>query len=189
MTTFGMRVSELIGLACQTRRYDAVLIDARAGLSEFSAAPLLALGADVLLFVADSNQSFATYAALLTHLQRFAPVNPLEDDWRLRFKTVRGRVANPGDAAAATRFLDRIAGVFAESLYDADNGDPDLDMFNFAPDDSDAPHYPVSIAFDPRYQTFEPLEFTEQTSPEVAEAAFGAFTRWCIERLGLFQEQ
>jgi cellulose biosynthesis protein BcsQ len=188
LTTFGMRVSELISRACEARHYDAVLIDARAGLSEISAAPLLALGADVLLFMADSNQSFATYAALLTYLQRFAPANPETDDWRLRLKTVRGRVANLGDATAATRFLDRIASVFAESLYDAETDETELEAFNFAPDDTDAPHYPVSIAFDPRFQTYEPLEFTEQASPEVAEAAFGAFVRWCIERLGLFQE-
>ena len=189
LTTFGMRVSELISRACEARHYDAVLVDARAGLSEISAAPLLALGADVLLFMADSNQSFATYAALLTYLQRFAPANSEADDWRLRLKTVRGRVANPGDALAATRFLDRVAGVFAESLYDAENDDAELEVFNFAPDDTDAPHYPISIAFDPRFQTYEPLEFAEQASPEVAEAAFGAFVRWCIERLGLFQEQ
>jgi hypothetical protein len=189
MVTFGMRVAELINRACATRRYDAVLIDARAGLSEISAAPLLALGADVLLFMADGNQSFATYSALLTYLQRFAPANPEVDDWRLRLKTVRGRVANSGDTTAATRFLDRVAAVFAESLYDAESDAADPDAFNFAPDDSDAPHYPLSIAFDPRFQTYEPLEFADQTSPDVAEAAFGAFTRWCIERLGLFQEQ
>jgi len=188
LTTFGMRVSELIERACANRRYDAVLIDARAGLSEISAAPLLALGADVLLFMTDGNQSFATYAALLTYLQRFAPANPEADDWRLRLKTVRGRVANPGDATAATRFLDRVASVFADSLYDADD-EADLDAFNFAPGDSDAPHYPIAIAFDPRFQTYEPLEYADQTNPEVAEAAFGAFTRWCVDRLGLFQEQ
>ncbi|MFG1461748.1 hypothetical protein V5F77_02530 [Xanthobacter sp. DSM 24535] len=188
ITTFGKRVSELIERACETRRYDAVLIDARAGLSEISAAPLLALGADVLLFMADSNQSFVTYSALLTYLQRFAPTNPEADDWRLRFKTIRGRVANPGDVVASDRFLDRIATVFAEGLYDEASDAGDLDAFNFAPNDSDAPHYPVLIAFDPRYQTYEPLEFAEQTNPEVAEAAFGAFTRWCIERLGLDQK-
>lgn len=187
IVTFGARVSELISKACATRTYDAVLIDARAGLSEISAGPLLALGADVLLFMADSNQSFATYAALMGYLQRFAPVSPEIDDWRLRLKTVRGRIVNQGDALAATRFLDRIANVFAESVYDAESDVSDSDAFNFAPDDIDAPHYPVPIAFDPRFQTYEPLEFTDQTNPEVADAAFGAFTRWCIERLRLFE--
>lgn len=186
--TFGKRVSELIELACETRAYDAVLIDARAGLSEISAAPLLAVGADVLLFMADSNQSFATYAALLTYLQRFVPATPQADDWRLRFKAVRGRVANPNDSMASARFLDRIATVFAEALYDQESDAGDLAAFNFAPDDRDAPHYPVSIAFDPRYQTYEPLEFAEQANPTEAEPAFGEFTRWCNERLGLFQE-
>jgi hypothetical protein len=187
MVTFGKRLSELITSACEARVYDAVLIDARAGLSEISAGPLLVLGADVLLFMADSNQSFASYSALLTHLQQFAPANSEADDWRLRLKTIRGRVANPGDAAASTRFLDRVANVFAESLYDASDA-TDLDGFNFALDDRDAPHYPVSIAFDPRFQTYEPLDFTDQGNPQVTEAAFGEFTRWCIERLGLFRD-
>lgn len=187
--TFGARVSELITKACADRQYNAVLIDARAGLSEISAGPLLAVGADILLFLGDSNQSFATYAALLSYLQRFAPAHSEFDDWRLRLKTVRGRVANPGDAEAEKRFLDRIANVFAESLYDVevDAGDPDA--FNFAPDDSDAPHYPIPIAFDPRFQTYEPLEFTDQANPAIAEAAFGAFMHWCVERLGLLERR
>lgn len=189
MVTFGARVAELITRACEARAYDAVLIDARAGLSEISAAPLLVLGADILLFMADSNQSFATYSALLTYVQRFAPAHREADDWRFRLKTVRGRVANPGDAIATTRFLDRIANVFAESLYDETGDQADLNAFNFAPDDVDAPHYPVSIVFDPRFQTYEPLEIADQANPDVAKAAFGAFTRWCIERLGLFEDR
>lgn len=187
IVTFGTRVSEMITRACEIRQYDVVLVDARAGLSEISAGPLLALGADILLFLADSNQSFATYAALLSYLQRFAPINSESNDWRLRLKTVRGRVANLGDTMAATRFLDRIANVFAESLYDVEDHAADLNAFNFAPDDIEAPHYPVPIAFDPRFQTYEPLEFSDQANPDLAEAAFGAFTGWCVERLGLFE--
>lgn len=185
--TFGSRLSSLLDEASKVRVYDVILIDARAGLSEISAGPLIGLGADVLLFMADGNQSFATYSALLAHLQRFAPTGVEDDDWRLRFKAVRGRIANPSDPTAATRFLDRVAGVFAENLYDAPDDASDLDAFNFALDDVDAPHHPLSIAFDPRFQTFEPLEFGEQAEPSVVEAAFGTFNRWCIERLRLFE--
>ena len=75
--TFGERVAQLVSTLEAALDYDVVLIDARAGLSEISAAPLLALGADVLLFMGDSSQSFLTYlrltfppAALLTDARR-----------------------------------------------------------------------------------------------------------------------
>lgn len=186
MASFGSRVSELIDLLANTREYDCILVDARAGLSEISAAPLLGLGADLLFFMTDSSQSFATYAALLAHLQRFAPVYPdrsNEDDWRLRIKTVRGRVGNPSDPQAATIFNDRCYELFSNTIYDQEASSYDVDSFTFDPDDLEAPHSLIQVAFDPRYQNFEPLAFIDQGKQDVFTPAFGAFIEWCSERM------
>lgn len=185
-SSFGTRVSELVDLLASTRKYDCILVDARAGLSEISAAPLLGLGADLLFFMTDSSQSFATYSALLAHLQRFAPVlTDLngEDDWRLRIKAIRGRVGNPADPQAATVFNDRCYELFSSTIYDQEASTYNADSFTFDPDDWEAPHSPVQIVFDPRYQTFEPLTFTDQVQKEVFAPAFGNFIDWCSERM------
>jgi len=185
-SSFGSRVRELIDLLADTRKYDCILIDARAGLSEISAAPLLGLGADLLFFMTDSSQSFATYAALLAHLQRFAPVHSDrngEEDWRLRIKTVRGRVGNPADPQAAANFNDRCYEIFSNTIYDQEASSYDVDSFTFDPHDLEAPHSPIQIVFDPRYQTFEPLTFNDQGKQDVFAPAFGAFVEWCSERM------
>jgi CO dehydrogenase nickel-insertion accessory protein CooC1 len=185
-SSFGTRVSEFIDRLGKTRHYDCILIDARAGLSEISAAPLLSLGADLLFFMSDSSQSFATYAALLAHLQRFAPIHSDsvgDDDWRLRIKAVRGRVGNPGDPRAAAIFNDRCYEVFSETIYDKEGATYDASSFTFDPDDPEAPHSPIQIVFDPRYQTFEPLTAIEQGKQDVFTPAFGAFIEWCSNRM------
>ncbi len=187
-SSFGSRVSDLIDALSGSRRYDCILIDARAGLSEISAAPLLGLGADLLFFMTDSSQSFATYTALLSHLQRFAPIRSdmnSDDDWRLRIKTVRGRVEDPTDPVAAARFNDRCYDVFSSTIYDQEAASYDADSFTFDPDDLDAPHSPIKIVFDFQYQTFEPLMFSQQSDGSIYERAFGAFVEWCSERMGL----
>ena len=76
-------VAELTGL----RRYDAILVDARAGLHESTAAALLGLGADVLLFGVDQPQTFAGYKILLSHLAQF-PARDVEHDWRYRLALI-----------------------------------------------------------------------------------------------------
>jgi hypothetical protein len=185
--TFGSRVSDLIDALIAHRPYDAVLVDARAGLSEISSAPLMGLGADVLFFMSDNSQSIASYTALLAHLQRFAPFKSNiedDDDWRLRIKVVRGRVANFGDPKQTATFNDRCYDMFSNTIYDSEDV-PDDTAFSFAPTDPEAPHSAVQIAFDPRFQTYEPLEVAEQLRSEIFISAFGPFISWCLERLGL----
>ena len=185
--TFGLRVRQLIDALVAYRSYDAVLIDARAGLSELSAAPLTGLGADVLFFMSDNSQSISSYTALLAHLQRFAPLRSSadgDDDWRLRLKIVRARVAN-SDPERTAVFNDRCYDMFTSTIYDAEEDADDVGAFAFDPDDPNAPHFPIQIAFDPRYQIFEPLIYSEQVSMEVAAPAFGSFIAWCSERLQL----
>ena len=76
----------------RTGAYDVVLVDARAGLHETSAAAILGLGADVLLFGIDHPQTFLGYRLLMAHLARFR-VDP-NDDWRDRLTFVNAKASN-----------------------------------------------------------------------------------------------
>jgi cellulose biosynthesis protein BcsQ len=79
-------------------KYDVVLVDARAGLHETTAASILGLGADVFLFALDEPQTFQGYAALLAHLSRFVD----------------------GSEKVLPEWIDRLTSVHAKASADAD---------------------------------------------------------------------
>jgi len=67
--TFLGKVRRLVNALSQRRSYDAILIDARAGLHETTAAPILGLGADVLFFGMNSAQTFESYKFLFAQMR------------------------------------------------------------------------------------------------------------------------
>jgi len=97
------QVRELIADLEGASRYDAVLVDARAGLNESTAASLLGLSANVYLFGLNERQTFQGYAALLAHLRRLTyPGRP--SAWLDRFFVVQ---AKAGDHADQREFKER----------------------------------------------------------------------------------
>jgi hypothetical protein len=76
--------------------YDVILVDARAGLHETTAAAMLAVGGEVLLFGLDHPQTFLGYRLLMAHLGRF-PASP-EDDLRERFRFVHAKASGRPNA-------------------------------------------------------------------------------------------
>ncbi|SMF93458.1 CobQ/CobB/MinD/ParA nucleotide binding domain-containing protein [Methylomagnum ishizawai] len=159
------RTQKLIDELASRRQYDAVLVDARAGLNESTAAAILGLGADVLLFGVDTPQTFAGYRYLLAHLKKF--IKPDDDDWWLRLRMVHAK-ASP-DERRKQGFRDKAYRIFSESLYQdrpiLDNDDNPLlsgisepiytQMFDV--DSREAPHYAWPILDDSNYAEFDPL--------------------------------
>lgn len=90
--TLSEQFREMIERFERTGAYDVVLVDARAGLHETSAAAILGLGADVLLFGIDHPQTFLGYRLLMAHLARFR-VDP-NDDWRDRLTFVNAKASD-----------------------------------------------------------------------------------------------
>jgi CO dehydrogenase nickel-insertion accessory protein CooC1 len=125
---------------CDRQKYDAVFVDARAGLNETTAATVQGLGADVLFFGVDTPQTWSGYRYFLAHLARFKPEIG-ENDWRFRLKMVHAKATI--DRRALANFRDNSFELFAEHLYDeidertADN----RIRFGFDLDDRVAPHY------------------------------------------------
>ncbi len=110
--TFSERVRNLVKRLGDPLRYDAIVIDARAGLHETTAAAVLGLGAEVLFFGQDQPQTYAGYELLFAHLG----VLPRDDnnDWQGRFHIVQSKApANPGQRAV---FAERMSSLAAKYL-------------------------------------------------------------------------
>jgi len=90
-TTFSDHLSELVEEIEKRNAYDIILIDSRAGLHETSAAPIIGLGAQVLFFGINQEQTFSGYKLLLSHLSTLKITK--EDDWRERITFVQAKAS------------------------------------------------------------------------------------------------
>ena len=165
------QVVELVDRFTKRRDYDLVLVDARAGLSEITAGPLLGLGATVLLFGTPQQQTIEGYRYLLATLSRFAQAGG-DLDWRNRLKCVLTKAEL--DANAIESFADEMHELFAENLYDEAEAS-DLDAFNFEPRDQAAPHFPVVIPFDARFVAWDPTRSPRDLTQTFYQATFAPF--------------
>lgn len=105
------QVVELVARFSDPHRYDAILIDARAGLHETTATAILGLGAEVFLFGLDEPQTFQGYAALLSHLARFSGIaNEANAEWLQTLSMVQGKA--PIEAEARASFADKCRSLF-----------------------------------------------------------------------------
>jgi len=176
------RTRELIAQLCSINRYDAVFVDARAGLNEATAAAVLGLGAEILLFGADTPQTFAGYRYLLAHLQRFRPGESGDNDWRYRLRMVHARAqASPKSEAI---FRTHAFEMFSDTIYDEEEG-IEAEAFNFDYDDPSAPHYAWPIADDVNYAEFDPLIRGDQLAQHLYDRTFGPFIANLRDKIGL----
>jgi len=169
---------------------EVVLIDSRAGLHETSAAAILHLGADVLLFATDQPTVWEGYRFLLAQLAQMAHFRPAQtdDDWRLRLKMVHAKAGQT--QAASDRFLANAYQVWLDGLYDEapaegvrDGLPGPEDAFTFGQDDEAAPHYPLTILWDLRFENFNPLEDLNPEAETAIEATFGGFAAALDQRI------
>jgi hypothetical protein len=167
----GLLLDTLSGL----KSYDAVLIDARAGLNETTAAAILGLGAQVLLFGEDSPQTFAGYRYLLAHLARFP--RDEEDDWLYRLRMIHAKAAK--DEGRQQAFRDSVHKLFKNLIYrelpllDLDGVPiPDLTLPELSLDDPQAPHFAWPVLRDSNYFDFNPLAEPSQLTPALYESSY-----------------
>jgi cellulose biosynthesis protein BcsQ len=131
------------------RRYDLVLIDARAGLAEVTAGPLLALDAEILIFATDQVQTLQDLEFLFAHLGSLTgAARPAYWD---RLKMVHAKAAQ---AARINGFRDALWDLFSTYLYVETL---ELEEFNFDADAPEAPHYPLVIPLDTAFADWDPV--------------------------------
>lgn len=168
---------------------DVVLIDSRAGLHETAAAAILHLDADVLLFATDQPTVWEGYRFLLAQLAQMAHFKPAkqDDDWRLRLKMVHAKAGQT--QSAVDRFRSDAYQLWLDCLYDEapaeeqPGGPGPSEPFTFALEDDAAPHYPITILWDPRFEGFNPLEHLNAEAEAAVKATFGSFAAGLDQRI------
>jgi cellulose biosynthesis protein BcsQ len=185
--TFLKRTQTLVTRLSSLRRYDAVLVDTRAGLHETTAAAILGLGADVLLFGVHQPQTLLGYRILLSHLAQL-PVHDTQHDWRYRLRMVHAKAENN---EIITAYRTQLYDLF-DSVFYSKNDDPHSDIleqgFRFSVDDQEAPHYPIPIFEDARYRLFDPVQDRTQLTKGLYDTSFSSFVQFCVERLQLEED-
>lgn len=180
--TFLDRTRHLVQRLTSRNRYDAVFIDARAGLNEATAAAILGLGGEVLLLGVDTPQTFSGYAYFLAHLAKFRPEESGDSDWRYRLRLVHAKAqANP---EAQAHFRTEAFDVFSRHLYDVEEG-LDQKALNFDYDDKTAPHFAWPILNDSNFSEFNPIARADQFSEYVYDRTFGPFVKELAGLIGV----
>ncbi|CUH31341.1 Septum formation inhibitor-activating ATPase [Jannaschia seosinensis] len=180
------QLQEMLNSFEATGDYDVVLIDGRAGLHETTAAPVLGLGAKVLLFGINEPQTFQGYAFLLAHIRERIPGGT---EWEENAWFVQAK-ADSGDAEIAQeRFNDLWSTEEGPLIQPEKLGPDDLDLVWV---DSDTPT-PLSqdpvpllrILNDERYRSFNPVENRVQLDKLLVRSTFGALLDWLDEQMDL----
>lgn len=163
---------------------DVVLIDARAGLHDIGAAAVTQLGAEVFLFARDEPQSWEIYRLLLEHLARSKGIayGMPDEDLRWRLKMVAAQIDKTEGALTSwvEASYETWSGLYDDESRTAGDG-PAAQIF--ARDDTNAPHYPLTVYFDGGLRGVALTDSAERPPWAVIETAFGAFLTAATVRL------
>ncbi|MET3761690.1 AAA family ATPase [Sphingomonas sp. UYEF23] len=176
--SLGEQVRDMIERFANQGHYDAILVDARAGLAEVTAGPLLALGGVNLFFGTNHPHTFEGYRYLLGHLSTL-PVDA-GDDWRERVAFVHAKAGVSEEARVS--FNDALYDVLAETFYEYDY---DSGVFNYSLDDEDAPHSAWPIFLNGSFVDVDPVRDRGLLQADYYTASFGTFLSNASAALGL----
>jgi hypothetical protein len=189
------QVSDIVAHFSDPKRYDVILIDARAGLHETAASAILGLGAEVLLFGLDDPQTFHGYSALLAHMSHFIDPAGLLPEWLQRLTMVQGKA--PRDAKARGDFIEKCRELFVaaglngqQSVKSIETPVP-ADPFSNVPwleddevdeaatiEENAVSGDTLAILDDNQFRQFQPLERPDLISRSLYDASFGTFLNW-----------
>lgn len=171
---FSQRVSRLVDRLEAQERPDVVLIDSRAGLHDLAAVSIVNLATKAFLFANDSAQSWQGYRLLFSHWQAHPSVLHAVRD---KLVMVEALFPESDQATRAEKFLENAYILFSETLYERiEPGEgPDPDRFNFDISDEAAPHYPLLIKWNNRFQEFNPLLLLHILTEADIASTFGSF--------------
>lgn len=206
-TTFADHVAVALDRLAERHQYDAILVDARAGLHETTAASILGLGAHVLCFGLDQPQTYADYKLLFAHLATIAPaataasqVEPTAGfEWADALILVQGKA--PASTSGQARFVDRMTHLIdrfrlqsadplelkvsldtVERKFDVDWDETEIDV---APVPEEGGVTTCRILSDARYSSFDPLSDQSVFDDSVYDATYGQFIDVCRTVLSL----
>ena len=188
---FSQKVEKLLDSLTSSRDHDVILVDARAGLHESTAAAVVALRGETLLFGADQPQTFLGYSALLAQL-----AITLGPSWTERIHLVEARVGadGPSDDFLASMaaimpnvgMLPPAGGIALEQLRET--FDVEWDVEALSNDSADNPALDRDFGHTFIYESdvfknFDPLKTPDRLERGMYSAVFGGFLNYCDEVL------
>jgi cellulose biosynthesis protein BcsQ len=181
----GSRMRNMVEQLEAQEKPDVVLIDSRAGLHDLAAVSITGLADTALLFATGGAQSWAGYGQLFSHWQHRPDV---AKHVRERLIIVRALTPKTDREASVRGFQRKAYELFAETLYDelpADPTEDDGELFHPGEKDESAPHFPILVDWDERFQEFDPMLRPEDGGATQAqiEGAFGQLIQRLISRL------
>ena len=172
---FSQRANRLVAALEAQEKPDVVLIDSRAGLHDLAAVSIVGLATVAFLFAVDSAQTWQGYRLLFSQWQCYPSILKTLRD---RLVMVEALFPETDQAARVGLFLENAYKLFSETIYERiePGQTPDPDVFNFDMTDTSAPHYPLLIKWNNRFQEFNPLMLPKDllTDADIA-ATFGDF--------------
>jgi len=184
------QVAAIVDRFASTGTYDAIMIDARAGLHETTAAAILGLGAEVFLFGLDEYQTFLGYSILFSHLALFLESDKEQrPEWLERITMVQGRASEKPELreqfAASCQRLFESSGLtlrpnksptdvplpaepFGDVPWNDEVGDEELQL-----DEPVGPRATLAILDDERFRVFNPRMRRDLLSSAVYRSSYG----------------
>jgi hypothetical protein len=173
---FPERMTRLVRNLEKLENPDIILIDSRAGLHDLAAVSIVGLGTRTFLFTVNSEQAWQGYHMLFSHWQSYPLIATKMRD---RLAVVDALFPETGQEKNVNSFLERSYDLFSKTLYDeiAPGADEiSLDAFNFDMGDRDAPHYPLRIKWNARFQAFNAKLLSDRTITSAdIESVYGDF--------------
>lgn len=160
---------------------DVVLLDSRTGLHDTSAALILAMGADTLMFAVDTPQTWSAYGFLFKHWA----IHPDRRAFREKLWVVGAQVPDTGRDDYINALTDNAWDLFRDTLYDEQGDGLDPDIFYSPADDPSGRHHPRTVFWQRALMAFDPQKAWAEN--DVA-AAYGGFLAW-FDRVLLEEEE
>ena len=180
----GVRMRNMVEQLEALEKPDVVLIDSRAGLHDLAAVAITGLADTALLFATAGAQSWSGYGQLFSHWQHRPDV---AKHVRERLVIVRALTPKTDREASVRGFQRQAYELFAQTLYDELPAEQVEGGDLFHPDEKDesAPHFPILVDWDERFQEFDPMLRPEDggATPAQIEAAFGQLIARLLSRL------
>jgi MinD-like ATPase involved in chromosome partitioning or flagellar assembly len=171
--SFTKRIHRLVKKLEELEKPDVVLIDSRAGLHDLAAVSIVGLASMAFLFATDTEQSWQGYKLLFSHWQSHPEIAVNVRD---RLAIVQALFPESDQAKRARDFLEKSYELFSETLYEEIRPGETSDAFNFDLEVEGAPHYPLRINWNNRFQEFDPLLLSQGLFTDIEiEASFGNF--------------
>lgn len=165
------RLKRLVEAIEQQETPDIVILDSRTGLHDTSAALVLAMGADTLMFAVDTPQTWSSYGFLFKHWTRHPDVASFYD----KLWVVGSMVPDTDIEGYVEGLRDRAWSLFDETLYSAPNVTSRSGFLAPVVDDEAGNHFPRAVYWQRGLMAFNPLaNWTDQ----FVTAAYQSFLAW-----------